>query len=83
MSTYINRENDFSNLLSATEMSAEHTHPQDASICYECISVLSPRMHYASYQIRYNYYNNIMLPLIWGTRLQLQRTILDTKQDGN
>ena len=32
MSTYINRENDFSNLLSATEMSAEHTHPQDASI---------------------------------------------------
>ena len=32
MSTYINRENDFSNQLSATEMSAEHTHPQDASI---------------------------------------------------
>ena len=32
MSTYINREIDFSNQLSATEMSAEHTHPQDASI---------------------------------------------------
>ena len=32
MSTYINRENDFSNQLSATEMSADHTHPQDASI---------------------------------------------------